>query len=490
MNETPVNSRRFFSLRLKWALGTSVGSLLISLGLTFIIFTSFTSDLMHQEQQALNMAMTNVEKTLVNQNQALTATSVREELADQLQSQTLPAKESFFHQSLVQSLGKQQIELAVYSPQGKVLYQSGQVHTNFKPTLVKWQSTAKLNGHQILIGRQPIRLKDGRIIGYVQVENNLNQYYQRYHHQLIVVGLTLLLVVIFSGIFGYALSWLFLRPLDEIRSTVQAISDDPTKDARVPVPDSNDELTDLVILFNQMLDRMQRYIDQQSQFVGDVSHELRTPVAIVQGHMQLLQRWGKDDPQVLNDSIAASLKETERMNNLVQEMLDLSRAEQVELNFRDATTPVKEVVMQVYNNFKMIHPDFTFIMDDDLDQEVISPIFHDHLEQILIILGDNAVKYSTNRPELDFSLSRSAKFVEIGIQDYGEGIADDELDKVFDRFYRVDKARSRKKGGNGLGLAIAKRLIEGYHGTITLESTLGSGSVFTIQLPIVETIDE
>ncbi|MCQ2569977.1 MAG: cell wall metabolism sensor histidine kinase WalK, partial [Limosilactobacillus sp.] len=104
--------------------------------------------------------------------------------------------------------------------------------------------------------------------------------------------------------------------------------------------------------------------------------------------------------------------------------------------------------------------------------------------------GDNAVKYSTNRPEVDFSLSRSAKFVEIGIQDYGEGIADDEIDKVFDRFYRVDKARSRKKGGNGLGLAIAKRLIEGYHGTITLESTLGSGSVFTIQLPIVETIDE
>ena len=235
-----------------------------------------------------------------------------------------------------------------------------------------------------------------------------------------------------------------------------------------------------------MLDRMQRYLDQQSQFVSDVSHELRTPVAIIQGHLEMLQRWGKDDPQVLDDSLAASLVETKRMKNLVQEMLDLSRAEQVEINFRDQRTVVNDVVHQVFNNFKMLYPDFTFTLDDDVDEKISVNIYRDHLEQVLVILCDNAVKYSGERKEIHLTLSRGMNTVEIGVQDFGEGIAPEDAQRVFDRFYRVDKARSRKKGGNGLGLSIAQRLVEGYHGSISLESSLGAGSLFKVVLPIIE----
>ena len=209
-------------------------------------------------------------------------------------------------------------------------------------------------------------------------------------------------------------------------------------------------------------------------------------MAIIQGHMELLNRWGKDDPAVLAESIDASLKETKRMQDLVQEMLDLSRAEQIETNFNDEKTEVSEVVHQVFNNFKMIHPDFLFIMDDDLRERVVSPIYRDHLEQILIILSDNAVKYSTNHKEIHMSLSRTLNRVEIGVQDFGEGISKNDMGKVFDRFYRVDKARSRKKGGNGLGLSIAKRLVEGYGGEMTLESSPGYGSLFKVTLPIID----
>ena len=148
---------------------------------------------------------------------------------------------------------------------------------------------------------------------------------------------------------------------------------------------------------------------------------------------------------------------------------------------------MREVVHQVYNNFKMIHPDFEFMLDDDLRHDEVVKIYRDHLEQILIILCDNAVKYSGEQKRIHLSLSRNLQAVEIGVQDFGEGISPAELSKVFDRFYRVDKARSRKKGGNGLGLAIAKRLIEGYHGTITVESQVGSGSLFRLTLPIVPT---
>ena len=281
----------------------------------------------------------------------------------------------------------------------------------------------------------------------------------------------------------------FLRPVDDIHDVIGKITqgDESEALANVRVPEYNykDELVELSEMFNGMLDRMERYVEQQQQFVEDVSHELRTPVAIIQGHLEMLNRWGKDDPKVLDNSIKASLQEINRMKSLVQEMLDLSRAEQVEIQFANEVTDVKEVGMLVYSNFKMIHPEFTFVMDCDLKEATKVQIYRNHLEQILIILMDNAVKYSTNRPEVHMSLAKTSRYAQIVVQDFGEGISQENASKIFDRFYRVDKARSRDKGGNGLGLAIAHRLIEGYHGKMTVESVLGQGSVFRISLPLI-----
>lgn len=174
--------------------------------------------------------------------------------------------------------------------------------------------------------------------------------------------------------------------------------------------------------FNDMIDRMQRYIDQQRQFVEDVSHELRTPVAVVEGHLKMLDRWGKDDPQVLDESIKASLEETQRMKSLVSEMLDLTRADQIEINYADEKTNVVQLVNQVFNDFKMIHPEFNFVMDDDITGEPIVPIYRNHLEQILVILLDNAIKYSKDRKEIHISTANTKKTVEIAVQDFGEGL--------------------------------------------------------------------
>ncbi len=173
------------------------------------------------------------------------------------------------------------------------------------------------------------------------------------------------------------------------------------------------------------------------------------------------------------------------MKSLVQEMLDLSRAEQVEIHFGKEVTDAREVALQVFNNFKMIHPDFVFLIDDDLKDETPVKIYRNHLEQVLIILMDNAVKYSQKRKEVHLSVSKNERYVDLAVQDFGEGIAQQDIARVFNRFYRVDKARSRDAGGNGLGLSIAQRLIEGYHGQLTVESVLGQGSVFRISLPLI-----
>ncbi len=481
---------RFVSLKLKWALGTAIGSLLISLVVVTALFGSFTRDLLSQERQALRTSITTTQRQLAQlPTTNLTTRQVQQVVKKGVDLRPDQGTGVAYRRPTLQGIASGKLAVTIYNRQGTALFTTGSRAKAFKKVTSLTVSQVKGKQHAILVGRAPIRqASNHRIIGYLQVENHLTSYYQRYQRLLLISGLALTLVVLASGLLGYGLSYFILRPLDSIQETIEAIRDDPTKNERVPVLKRNDELGELSALFNEMLDRMQRYIDQQSQFVGDVSHELRTPVAIIQGHMQLLQRWGKDDPKVLDESLAAVVAETNRMNSLVQEMLDLSRAEQVEVNYHDATTPVREVVHQVYNNFQMIHPDFHFVLDDDLRKDETVKIYRDHLEQILIILCDNAVKYSKEQKQIHLSLSRNLRAVEIGVQDFGEGISAEELAKVFDRFYRVDKARSRKRGGNGLGLAIAKRLVEGYHGTITVESQLGSGSLFRITLPIVEEV--
>lgn len=479
------NGKRFVSLRLKWAIGTAVGSLIIFFIVAIAMFTSFTQNLFQQERSLLNQGMDNISQPLAKNDQSLTKHSI-EQVLDPNNNHSF-VRGADYRRPVVKELSDGHLLVNIYNPQGKLLLSTG--HLEGKPSLVNERQVRIAQGkhHKILLGHMPIYSHDTqRVIGYLQIENNLNSYAKSYRQLRLVSIMALCLVVLASGLLGYALSYFLLRPLGDIHDTVKVISKDPTKNVRVPVSNRNDELAELIDMFNDMLDRMQRYIEQQSQFVSDVSHELRTPVAIIQGHLDMLERWGKDDPQVLSDSLKASLIETKRMKNLVQEMLDLSRAEQVEINYRNEKTVVNDVVHQVFNNFKMLYPEFTFNLDDDLDEKITVNIYRDHLEQVLVILCDNAVKYSQDRKEIHITLSRGMNTVEIGIQDFGEGIAPEDAKRVFDRFYRVDKARSRKKGGNGLGLSIAKRLIEGYHGSISLESSPGAGSLFKIVLPIIE----
>ena len=330
----------------------------------------------------------------------------------------------------------------------------------------------------------PILSRNSRIlIGHLQVTNRMAKLAEL-RKQLRTLFFQLLVVeAIVSVGLAYFISRLISKPIEEIHDIIASINEENIETKRLIVPKKNDEFTVVSQQFNELLDKISFYISQQKHFVEDVSHELRTPVAIVEGHLKLLNRWGKNDPEVLEESLRASLSEIQRMKTLVQEMLDLSRAPQVKEQYKDAKTEVVSTLEQVVTNFKLLYPDFTFISDIDTHEEILSPIYRNHFEQIIIILLDNAVKYSTNRKEIIVSLSTTTGHVEIGIQDFGMGLSEEDKKKVFSRFYRVDKARSRERGGNGLGLSIAKELIEGYKGRISLTSHLNQGSVFKVKLP-------
>ena len=361
----------------------------------------------------------------------------------------------------------------------------------------KWQDTPQVSGKletqfvTLSTGEEsvqvmmPILSRNTRVlIGHLQVTNRMAKLVELKKQLRFLFFQLIVMEGIVSIGLAYFISRLISKPIEEIHDIIASINEENIETKRLIVPKKNDEFAIVSQQFNELLDKISFYISQQKHFVEDVSHELRTPVAIVEGHLKLLNRWGKDDPEVLEESLAASLSEIQRMKTLVQEMLDLSRAPQVREQYKDATTEVVVTLEQIVTNFKVLYPEFTFIADIDTKKEIISSIYRNHFEQVIIILLDNAVKYSTNRKEIIVSLSPTTEAVEIGIQDFGMGLSEEDKKKVFSRFYRVDKARSRERGGNGLGLSIAKELIEGYNGKISVTSRLNQGSLFKVKLPI------
>ncbi|WJV28437.1 ATP-binding protein [Rossellomorea sp. AcN35-11] len=251
---------------------------------------------------------------------------------------------------------------------------------------------------------------------------------------------------------------------------------------RVEIVKAHDEISELSQIFNKMMSQIEKSFQQQQQFVEDASHELRTPIQVLEGHLALLNRWGKKDPTILEESLQVSLEELERVKRLISELLELSRTDREKFDFQNAQAHAQNVVDKVIRDFQFLHQEHEFSCLDELDHEASVFILPRHLEQILIILLDNAVKYSEKHSKIEVKLMEHEGEVVIEVKDEGIGIPNEDLPKIFDRFYRVDKARSRENGGYGLGLAIASKLIQKYDGEITALRNQPVGTIIQISL--------
>lgn len=484
------------SLTVKWALASSFFIFVVFT--VFAVFTYKTSTNLLIGKERSNLAKTmnqlvdrlatgDSELTFLNTYQSLTEFNSFDSDSSIPSSETIDGGTLQLN-SFISELSQSQLSVFVYNTKSELIFnKSEEQQMNLMSEKLMAATVVSIDSRTGFVTVQPIYAKEtGKLIGYAQAFYDLTDFFEIQHRLLVTLIILEVVSLVLSSILGFFLSGYFLKPIKVLRDTMDTIRRDPQSLVKAPILKSRDELADLSEIFNEMMARMRRYIEQQEQFVQDVSHELRTPVAIIEGHLNLLERWGKDDPEVLEESLSASLQEISRMKMLVQEMLDLSRAEQVDVQYYDKTSYAKEVVHQIYNNFKLLYGDFRFTLDDELLQEEEVAIYRNHLEQILIIILDNAVKYSTKRKEVHISMAKNPRYLELAIQDFGEGIPQADLDRIFDRFYRVDKARSRNQGGNGLGLSIARQLIDNYHGKIVAESAVGHGTIFRLYLPIVQ----
>lgn len=483
-------SQKHSSLTKKWvsliALTIASSFIIFSLIIYSVVSHKFLDQQLHFTQNVTDR----FEERLSTVPNALTNINVTSALSLKNGHSTIDAKSNksqVFDNSTFALLSNQDIDVVVFNTKGDIVFSKGTKHATL-PKLSKnrVQKIKEKADKRSLVFYQKIYYAH-RLTGYLMIKNAMTNYnnilLDLRSWMIIASGVAIILFIIIASLIIRSI----VAPLNAMSKVARAVVEDPNSTQRIPNLHRNDELGELAFSFNQMLDRMQGYIKQQKQFVGDVSHELRTPIAVIQGHLNLIKRWGKNDPQVLEESIDASLQEADRMKHLIQEMLDLTRAEQIDVQYPNAVTDVNNVLTRVIADMQMVHPDFQIRLDDDLPDHVKIKMFNNHFEQLLIILIDNAIKYSTTRKEVIVSAALSNDHLHVHIQDFGEGIPAADRDKIFNRFYRVDKARTREKGGNGLGLSIAKKLTQSYHGKISVVSIFHEGSTFELVFPIIKT---
>lgn len=274
-----------------------------------------------------------------------------------------------------------------------------------------------------------------------------------------------------------------IRPIDRITNAAKRIN---TKnlDARIDVGRAKYELKDLASTINDMMDRMQDGYKKQQQFVSDVSHELRTPISVINGYANLLDRWGKEDPEILQEAIDALKNESSNMADLVDKLLFLARYDRDTLKYDMQPIDFSELMDEVGKETEMIDEHHKIIWNVEEGLRLRGDA--NRIKQVARIFVDNAVKYSPEGEEISIRGYREGRHIVLEVEDHGMGIPKEKLKDIFERFYRTDESRSKNTGGYGLGLSIARIIVLQHGGKIRLRSKPGSGSVFAAIFPILE----
>ena len=291
-----------------------------------------------------------------------------------------------------------------------------------------------------------------------------------------------------------------LKPLNELALKAEAISEvplDTTKfeeleEAILKVPADNagaristgdEDLASIEAALNSLLYRMQDARLQQARFVDDASHELRTPIAVIQGYANMLDRWGKDDPAVLEESIKAIKNESDNMKELIDQLLFLARGDNGRQKLTMDRIDLSSVIREVWEESMMIDPDHKYVLED-CDN---CYIYGDNamIKQSVRIFVQNAAKYSDKGNNIKLAVRKNGAKICYIVQDEGIGIAGDELSHIFERFYRSDKARNSSTGGSGLGLSIAKWIIDAHKGNVEVLSRQDIGTRITVSFDAV-----
>ncbi len=285
-----------------------------------------------------------------------------------------------------------------------------------------------------------------------------------------------------AALTGAALAQTAIAPIHRIANTAETINRAQDLGRRIAVDCPRDEIGHLAVTVNDMLDRIEGMFDRQRTFLADVSHELRTPLTTIRGEVELMQRTGHVDADVL----AAVLGESERMSRMIDDLLLLARADTATAATGElAPMELDQLVMDVFQQAQRLarsNGEHKVALGDVDPVTVLGDA--DRLKQLLLNLVANGLKHTPPDTTVTIALQREADVARLLISDDGPGIPETDVPHVFDRFYRVDKARSRASGGTGLGLAIVRSIARAHGGDVALACPANGGTTFTVTIPL------
>lgn len=345
--------------------------------------------------------------------------------------------------------------------------------------------TTEIYGDNVRVISAPLKSEDGTLFGTVQayeplwaMEQALDQL-QLFLFSGSMIGLTM------TALGAYLLTGQSLRPLTQITESIRGVGRSGDLKKQIHTPATNDETQQLAETFNHMLERLDSAFHAERRFVGDASHELRTPLTALRGNAEILlrqldsERMNTDD---MREGLTDIRDEAERMGRLVEHLLTLARAD---VGWRPELQPLEldKVVRDVARVATPLSGNHDFVTD--IDEKLQIEGDPDQLRQLLLILLDNAFAYTPAGRTVTLKTSSEGGFARIDVIDEGPGMSDEQVKRIFDRFYRGNEARNGGTSGAGLGLAIAKWISDCHAGHISAYSEQGSGTRMIVRIPLM-----
>ncbi len=342
-------------------------------------------------------------------------------------------------------------------------------------------------------------VENNHVTKIVQIASSLEEVEHALNKLFLILIITVPLALMVAILGGQFLAHQALKPVDHITQTARMITSQ-NLNQRITPTKIKDEISRLIETFNEMISRLDQSFRQIKQFSSDASHELKTPLTILKGEVEVMLRKERTS-QEYQQTLKSNLEEINRMSQIVDDLLLLSRADTGEIRLNQGKVNLTEILNEVVAQMEILAAFKKLRLSTSNHQQDIH-LFGDalRLRELLINLIENGIKYTEEGGSIHIALTQEnefpmknhsdrvdeskGKFAKLVISDTGIGISKEDQEKIFNRFFRVDKARSREEGGSGLGLSICKWIVEAHQGEIKVESELGKGSSFIVKLPL------
>ncbi|MCX8116305.1 MAG: HAMP domain-containing histidine kinase [Desulfobacterota bacterium] len=368
--------------------------------------------------------------------------------------------------------------------------------------LITYETNRSIHNTPLRIITYPV-MEQNQVTKMIQVASSLEDVEEALDTLLLILCVTVPSILLIASLGGLFLANKALKPVDQITQTARMITSQ-NLNQRIQTSKVKDEISRLIDTFNEMISRLDHSFRQIKQFTTDASHELKTPLTILKGEVEVALR-KRREPYEYEQILQSNLEEIDRMSKIVEDLLLLSKADIGEIRLSREEIHLKQLLCELTEQMKILarpkNIEIRMVSEEPNGAEEVH-ILGDPLRmrELFINLIDNGIKYTEPGGTVSISLTKEkndvlpsnphdpqpkVNFAKITITDTGIGISQEDQKKIFNRFYRVDKARSREQGGSGLGLSICKWIVEAHQGEISVQSELGKGSTFIVRLPLL-----